>query len=160
MVYFLLAWNDYPLWQAFLETCPSATSSLNIQHNLCTSLSSIQSLLFLMQSVRRNSVFYSNPIICALNAFISFLNGTTWLCVSPLVRLVNKSFKRRIALNKKPVSGSYYLVKPAQLQCSCIFFFIFGLCLTMHLCSSCIHEKYSSFFRIWAGSYHSVFSFK
>lgn len=77
-----------------------------------------------MQSVCRNSVFYSNPIICVLNAFISFLNGTTWLYVSPLVTLVNKSVKRRIALNKKSVSDSYYVVKLAQPQCCCIFFFI------------------------------------
>lgn len=89
-----------PLWQAFLETCPSAISSLNIQHNLCASLKySVSLYYFLMQSVYRNSVFYSNPIICTLNAFISFLNDMA-ICQSTS-QTVNKSSKRKITLNKK-----------------------------------------------------------
>lgn len=55
---------------------------------------------------------------------IIFLNGRTRLYFSPLVRLVNKSCKTRIALNRKPVSDTYSLVKPGQLQCYKILFFI------------------------------------
>lgn len=62
-----------------------------------------------------------------LDACIPFLNGKTWLYVSPLVKLINKTCKRRIALNinKNPMSDSYSLVKPGQ-QCYKIFFFTVG----------------------------------
>lgn len=61
-----------------------------------------------------------------LDACIPFFNGKTWLYVSPLVKLINKTCKRRIVLNKNPMADSYSLVKPGQLQCYKIFFFIVG----------------------------------